>query len=56
MSQIQVPDHVAKSIEAEQKQKQKNTETPKQDGVKSQENPAYVKESARVLDPTLLEK
>jgi co-chaperonin GroES (HSP10) len=56
MSQIQVPDHVAKSIEAEQKQKQTNTETPKQDGVKLQENPAYVKESARVLDPTLLEK
>ena len=57
MSQIQVPDHVAKSIEAERKSKNKTIETPTDDGgPKSTENPAYVKESARVLDPTLLEK
>jgi len=58
MSKIQVPDHVAKSIEAEQKLKNQNTvETPTEDGeATKQQNPAYVKESARVLDPTLLEK
>ena len=57
MSQIQEPDHVAKSIEAEQKQKNQTVETPTEDGgVQTKENPAYVKESARVLDPTLLEK
>ena len=57
-SKIQVPDHVARSIEAEQNQKQPKTiETPTEDGgAKTKENPAYVKESARVLDPTLLEK
>ena len=52
MSKIQVPDHVAKSIEAEQKaQQQEETKTEE-----STENVAYVKEGARVLDPTLLEK
>ena len=57
-SKIQVPDHVARSIEAEQNQKQPKTiETPTEDGgAQPKENPAYVKESARVLDPTLLEK
>ena len=57
-SKIQVPDHVAKSIEAEQKQKNKNSvETPTEDGGPTNPtNLAYVKESARVLDPTLLEK
>jgi len=57
MTKIQVPDHVAKSIESDLK-KQKTVETPTQDGgsESTQENPAYVKESARVLDPTLLEK
>ena len=57
-SKIQVPDHVARSIKAEQNQKQPKTiETPTEDGgAKTKENPAYVKESARVLDPTLLEK
>ena len=52
MSKIQVPDHVAKSIEAEQKAKQQE-ETQTEE---STENVAYVKEGARVLDPTLLEK
>ena len=51
MSKIQVPDHVAKSIEADLKKEQQETPTPE-----IAENPAYVKESARVLDPTLLEK
>jgi co-chaperonin GroES (HSP10) len=51
MTKIQVPDHVAKSIEADQKKEQQETPTPE-----IEENPAYVKESARVLDPTLLEK
>ena len=52
MSKIQVPDHVAKSIEAEQKAKQQE-ETKTEE---STENVAYVKQQARVLDPTLLEK
>jgi|TARA_B100001250_G_scaffold122124_1_gene103632 co-chaperonin GroES (HSP10) len=59
MSKIQVPDHVAKSIEADlKKEKQTRVETPTEDGGPQpvKENPAYVKESARVLDPTLLEK
>ena len=58
MTQIQVPDHVAKSIEAEQKLKNQDAvETPTENGeATNQQNPAYVKESARVLDPTLLEK
>jgi len=51
MTKIQVPDHVAKSIEADLKEKEQKTPTPE-----IEENPAYVKESARVLDPTLLEK
>ena len=51
MTKIQVPDHVAKSIEADLKNKEQETPTPE-----IAENPAYVKESARVLDPTLLEK
>ena len=49
-SKIQVPDHVAKSIEAEQKTSQE-TEVEE-----TNENSAYVSQSARVLDPTLLEK
>jgi len=59
MSKIQVPDHVAKSIEDDlKKEKQTIVETPTEDGGPQpvKENPAYVKESARVLDPTLLEK
>jgi len=52
MSKIQVPDHVAKSIEAEQKAKQQE-ETKTEE---TTDNVAYVKEEARVLDPTLLEK
>ena len=57
MSKIQVPNHVAKSIEAEQKAKQQ--EIKQQEKTKteeSNENVAYVKQQARVLDPTLLEK
>ena len=54
MNKIQVPDHVAKSIEADLKKEQnEQQETPTSE---IEENPAYVKESARVLDPTLLEK
>ena len=54
MSKIQVPDHVAKSIEADLKKEQtEQEENPIQD---VKETSAYVKESARVLDPTLLEK
>ena len=43
-SKIQVPEHIAKELEAEQNPPQEETKTP------------YVKESARVLDPTLIEK
>jgi len=54
MNKIQVPDHVAKSIEADlKKEKTQEEENPIQD---VKETSAYVKESARVLDPTLLEK
>ena len=54
MNKIQVPDHVAKSIEADLKKEQtEQEENPIQD---VKETSAYVKESARVLDPTLLEK
>ena len=58
MTKIQVPDHVAKSIEADLKKQNKTIDTPTENGgpESKQENPAYVKESARVLDPTLLEK
>ena len=57
-SKIQVPDHVAKSIEAEQKlKKQQEQETSQTTEVEeTNENSAYVSQSARVLDPTLLEK
>ena len=57
-SKIQVPDHVAKSIEAEQKLKeQQEQETSQENEVEdSDKNSAYVSQSARVLDPTLLEK
>ena len=41
---IQVHDHIAKEIEAEQATPKEEPKTP------------YVKESARVLDPTLIEK
>ena len=52
MTKIQIPDHVAKAIESEQKPEPKQTPpTPE-----TKENPAYVNESARVLDPTLLDK
>jgi len=55
MSKIQVPDHVAKSIEADLKAKkqEEKQETPVQE---VEENVAYVPGTARVLDPTLLEK
>ena len=55
MSKIQVPDHVAKFIEADLKAKEqeKKQETPEQE---TEENVAYVPGTARVLDPTLLEK
>ena len=57
-SKIQVPDHVAQSIEAEQKLKeQQEQETSQTTEVEeNNENSAYVSQSARVLDPTLLEK
>ena len=51
-SKIQVPDHIAKEIEAEQAQTKKQ-EVPEQDP--SQEIP-YVAQEASVLDPTLLDK
>ena len=57
MSKIQVPDHVAKSIEAEQKAKQQEIKQQEKNKTEeSNENVAYVKQQARVLDPTLLEK
>jgi co-chaperonin GroES (HSP10) len=57
MSKIQIPDHVAKSIEAEQKAKQQEIKQQEETKIEeSNENVAYVKEQARVLDPTLLEK
>ena len=43
-SKIQVPDHIAKEIEREQSPVKEETKAP------------YVKEEARVLDPTLIEK
>ena len=43
-SKIQVPDHIAKEIEQEQTPVKEETKAP------------YVKEEARVLDPTLIEK
>ena len=43
-SKIQVPDHIAKEIEQEQAPVKEETKAP------------YVKEEARVLDPTLIEK
>jgi co-chaperonin GroES (HSP10) len=54
MTKIHIPDHVAKAIESEQQTTEpveEQTPTPE-----IEDNPAYVKESARVLDPTLLEK
>tara|TARA_R110002012_G_scaffold54696_1_gene139989 strand:+ start:353 stop:853 length:501 start_codon:yes stop_codon:yes gene_type:complete len=54
MTKIHIPDHVAKAIESEQQTTEpveQETPTPE-----TEDNPAYVKESARVLDPTLLEK
>ena len=51
-SKIQVPDHIAKEIEAEQAQSEKQ-ETTEQES--KQELP-YVSQEARVLDPTLLDK
>tara|TARA_R110000796_G_scaffold27509_2_gene75813 strand:+ start:1291 stop:1788 length:498 start_codon:yes stop_codon:yes gene_type:complete len=52
MTKIQIPDHVAKSIEADLKQKEQETkkETPEKETAVP-----YVKEAARVLDPTLIE-
>ena len=52
MPKIQVPDHVARAIENEIKEKE-NTEA-KTKPVK--ENPAYIEQGNRVLDPTLLDK
>ena len=43
-SKIQVPEHIAKELEAEQNPPKEETKKP------------YVKEEARVLDPTLIEK
>ena len=43
-SKIQVPEHIAKELEAEQNPPKEETKVP------------YVKEEARVLDPTLIEK
>ena len=43
-SKIQVPEHIAKELEAEQNTPKEETKIP------------YVKEEARVLDPTLIEK
>ena len=43
-SKIQVPEHIAKELEAEQNPTKEETKIP------------YVKEEARVLDPTLIEK
>ena len=52
MTKIHIPDHVAKAIESEKKPEPKQA-TPVPE---SKENDVYVKESARVLDPTLLDK
>ena len=43
-SKIQVPEHIAKELEAEKNPPKEETKIP------------YVKEEARVLDPTLIEK
>ena len=43
-SKIQVPEHIAKELEAKQNPPKEETKIP------------YVKEEARVLDPTLIEK
>ena len=43
-SKIQVPEHIAKELEAEKKNPKEESKIP------------YVKESARVLDPTLIDK
>ena len=43
-SKIQVPEHIAKELEAEQNPPKEETKIP------------YVKEEARFLDPTLIEK
>ena len=43
-SKIQVPEHIAKELEAEQNPPKEETKIP------------YIKEEARVLDPTLIEK
>jgi co-chaperonin GroES (HSP10) len=43
-SKIQVPEHIAKELEAEQNPPKEETKIP------------YVKQEARVLDPTLIEK
>jgi co-chaperonin GroES (HSP10) len=55
MPKIHVPDHVAKAIEEETKTKneakKKEKETPA-----TEESIPYVEQSARVLDPTLLDK
>tara|TARA_R110000744_G_scaffold19362_1_gene51253 strand:+ start:63 stop:563 length:501 start_codon:yes stop_codon:yes gene_type:complete len=54
MAKIQIPDHVAQAIESEQKNqpKQKQTTTT----LEEEQNPAYIKQNQRVLDPTLLEQ
>jgi|TARA_R110000823_G_scaffold307363_1_gene430367 co-chaperonin GroES (HSP10) len=52
MTKIQVPDHVAKAIESESKQKK----TKEIKETTPEENPAYVEPGARVLDPTLLDQ
>tara|TARA_R110001592_G_scaffold60224_1_gene183072 strand:- start:529 stop:1026 length:498 start_codon:yes stop_codon:yes gene_type:complete len=52
MTKIQIPDHVAKSIEADLKQKEQET---KKETLEKETAVPYVKEAARVLDPTLIE-
>ena len=56
MTKIHIPDHVAKAIESEQKPKEQPKEQQETPTPDAEENAAYVSESARVLDPTLLEQ
>ena len=54
-SKIQVPDHIAKEIEAEETKAKQAKESDTKDKQPSQDLP-YVAQEARVLDPTLLEQ
>ena len=53
MSKIHVPEHIAQAIEKENAQE---PETPKTEETQPEEVLPYVEQSARVLDPTLLDK